>query len=64
MKELKGFGITKDGRKVDINSPDFRVQDYVSVETTERVSQEEAEKLGWKNPKKTLKVLSPKETPQ
>ncbi len=42
-KELKlsGYGITPDGTKVDINSPEFKLNEYKSVTITEMLTMEE-----------------------
>lgn len=48
METIKGYGTKPDGTKVDINSPDFKMQEYVSITVTEKLTVEQVKKL-WNN---------------
>jgi len=43
-KEIEGFGTKPNGEKVDINSPEFRLQDYESVTIKHEMTVEEAQR--------------------
>lgn len=43
-KEIRGYGTKANGDKVDIDSPEFRLNEYVSVTINERMSPEELKK--------------------
>lgn len=45
MNKIKGYGIDKHGNMIDINSKDFRINEYEQIVVEEHLTFEEVKKL-------------------